>query len=105
MTTLYAGIDLHSNNSLLAIQDQDDKRVFHKKLPNMADVLLAELGPFKDELSVIVVESTFNWYWLVDSLMEQQYKVILANPAAMQQYKGLKHVDDKHDAFWLARTA
>jgi len=71
----------------------------------MADVLLAELEPFKDALSTIVVESTFNWYWLVDSLMEQRYKVLLANPAAMQQYKGLKHVDDKHDAFWLAHMA
>jgi transposase len=105
MTTLYAGIDLHSNNNHLAILDQDDKRVFHKRLPNMAEVLLAELEPFKNELSVIVVESTFNWYWLVDCLMDQLYKVLLANPAAMQQYKGLKHVDDKHDAFWLAHMA
>ena len=105
MSTLYAGIDLHSNNSHLAILDQSDKRIFHKRLPNMADVLLAELEPFKETLSAIVVESTFNWYWLVDSLMEQRYKVLLANPAAMQQYKGLKHVDDKHDAFWLAHMA
>ena len=37
--------------------------------------------------------------------MEQRYKVLLENPAAMQQYKGLKHVDDKHDAFWLAHMA
>jgi len=102
---LYAGIDLHSNNSHLAVLDQDDKRVYHKKLPNMADVLLAELEPFQDALSAVVVESTFNWYWLVDSLMEQQYHVLLANPAAMQQYKGLKHIDDKHDAFWLAHMA
>ena len=51
MSTLYAGIDLHSNNSHLAILDQGDKRIFHKRLPNMADVLLAELEPFKDTLS------------------------------------------------------
>jgi transposase len=50
----------------------------------------------------IVVESTYNWYWLVDALMEEGYKVHLANPAAIQQYSGLKHGDDKHDAFWLA---
>ena len=61
MSTLYAGIDLHSNNSHLAILDQSDKRIFHKRLPNMADVLLAELEPFKETLSAIVVESTFNW--------------------------------------------
>ena len=50
----------------------------------------------------IVVESTYNWYWLVDALMEEGYKVHLANPSAIQQYSGLKHEDDKHDAFWLA---
>ncbi len=105
MNTLYAGIDLHSNNSHLAILDQDDKHVFHKKLPNMADVILAELEPFKKDLVEIVVESTFNWYWLVDCLMDMGYKMVLANPAAMQQYKGLKHLNDKHDAFWLAHIA
>ena len=50
----------------------------------------------------IAVESTYNWYWLVDGLMEEGYKVHLANPSAIQQYTGLKHADDKHDAFWLA---
>ncbi len=27
---------------------------------------------------------------------------LVANPSAIQQYKGLKHSDDQHDAFWLA---
>jgi transposase len=49
------------------------------------------------------VESTYNWYWLVDGLMEAGYKVHLANPSAIQQYSGLKHADDKQDAFWLAQ--
>jgi len=38
----------------------------------------------------IVIESTYNWYWLVDSLMERDHKVHLANTAAIQQYSGLK---------------
>jgi transposase len=49
-----------------------------------------------------VVESTYNWYWLVDGLMEADYRVHLANPAAMQQYSGLKYTDDYSDARWLA---
>jgi len=73
MKTLYAGIDLHSNNSQVGILDQDDKRIFHKRLPNMQDVILAELEPFKEDLSKIVVESTFNCYWLVDCLMDTGY--------------------------------
>jgi transposase len=34
--------------------------------------------------------------------MEAGYSVHLANPAAMQKYKGLKHSDDNSDAVWLA---
>jgi len=42
------------------------------------------------------------WYWLVDALMDAGYKVHLANPSAIEQYSGLKHGDDPHDAFGLA---
>jgi transposase len=50
----------------------------------------------------VVVESTFNWYWLVDGLMDNGYRVHLANPSAIKQYEGLKHADDVTDAFHLA---
>jgi transposase len=99
---LYAGIDLHANNNYLAIIDENDTRVYKKKLPNQPDVILAELEPFRKDISGVVVESTFNWYWLVDLLMDFDYRLHLANPAAIQKYKGLKHSDDNHDAFWLA---
>lgn len=99
---LYSGIDLHSNNLYAAISDQQDKRIYHKRLPNMQDVVLSELEPYKKDIVGVVVESTFNWYWFVDLLMENGYKVHLANPTAIQQYKGKKHSSDKDDAFWLA---
>ena len=99
---LYAGIDLHSNNNHLAIIDEEDRRIYQKRLPNMVDVILSEIEPYRDSLAGTVVESTFNWYWLVDALMENGHKTHLANPAGIQKYKGLKHSDDKHDAFWLA---
>jgi len=60
------------------------------------------LDPFQEELVGIAVESTYNWYWVADGLMEEGYRIHLANPSAIQQYAGLKHSDDKHDAFWLA---
>jgi transposase len=52
----------------------------------------------------VVVESTYNWYWLVDGLMEADYRVHLAHPAAMQPYSGLKYTDDHSDARWLAHV-
>jgi transposase len=60
------------------------------------------LEVFKKDLVGVVVESTYNWYWLVDGLMMNGYKTHLANPAAIQQYEGLKYTDDKWDSFWLA---
>src|ERR1017187_26747 len=80
----------------------DGKRVFEKKLPCDIDSVVRALKPFKKRLEKIAVESTYNWYWLVDGLQDRGYPVVLANPAAMQQYDGLKHADDKSDAFFLA---
>jgi len=102
MRQLYVGCDLHGNSNFFGIIDQQGKRVFKKKLPNDLVLILPMLEPFQEELVGIAVESTYNWYWMVDGLMEQGYKVHLANPSAIQQYSGLKHADDKHDAFWLA---
>jgi transposase len=99
---LYAGIDLHSTSNYLGILDREDRRIFKKKLPNEPDAILSALGRYKKDLMGVVVESTFNWYWLVDLLMKEGYGVHLANPSAIKKYEGLKHSDDKHDAFWLA---
>jgi transposase len=100
MRRLYAGSDLHGNNNLIGIVDEEGKRIFKKRLPNERQVILEVLKPYKEEMVGIVVESTYNWYWLVDTLMDEGYKVHLANPPAIEQYSGLKHADDKHDAFW-----
>ena len=100
---LYAGCDLHSNNNYFALVDEQGKRVDHWKLRNDPKLILATLESQRSKIVGIVVESTYNWYWLVDTLMGAGYRVHLANPAAIQQYGGLKHTDDKHDAFWLAQ--
>ena len=99
---LYAGIDLHSTNNYIGIIDEQDRRVYKKKLPNDLHRILFELAQFKEDLAGVVVESTFNWYWLVDGLQEKGYTVHLANPSAIKQYEGLKYVDDRWDSFWLA---
>ena len=100
-----AGIDLHSNNLFCAIVDMAGKRVFERKLPCDLERVLQALKPFQRRLEKIVVESTYNWYWLVDGLQDHGYTVVLANPAAMEQYNGLKHADDKSDGFFLAEMA
>jgi transposase len=99
---LYCGIDLHSNNSYVVVLDEQDRPVYQRRLANDLQLILQELAPVAEQLVGIAVESTFNWYWLVDGLMEAGFQVHLANPAAMQQYSGLKFADDRTDAHWLA---
>ena len=101
---LYAGLDLHSRNTYIGIMDKEFKRVFHKRVYNKLPLILNTLDPFRDQLKGIVVESTFNWYWLIDGLMDAGYQCIhLANPSAINQYEGIKYSDDQHDAFFLAK--
>jgi transposase len=99
---LYAGIDLHANNSVVVVIDEADRVLYQKRLRNDLSEILRALTPYHDTLQGIVVESTYNWYWLVDGLMTAGYRVHLANTTASEQYKGLKHTDDESDARWLA---
>ena len=101
---LYGGIDLHSNNSVVALLDEEDRVVYRKRLANDAAVMLESLAPYREAITGLVVESTYNWYWLVDALMDAGYRVHLANTAAIVQYSGLKYSDDDSDAAWLAKV-
>jgi transposase len=76
--------------------------VYEKRLSNSLEHLIEPLAPHHESIAGLVVESTDNWYWLVDGLMEAGYRVHVANTAAIQQYSGLKYRDDKSDARWLA---
>ena len=100
---LYAGIDLHSNNSYVVVSDEQDKVMFQKRFANNASLILGSLESYREQIQGVVVESTYNWYWLVDELQRKSYKVHLANTAAMQKYCGMKHENDKTDARWLAK--
>jgi len=99
---LMAGIDLHSNNLMIGIVDQAGKRLKHQKLACDFEQVDQFFKPLKSRLKSLAVESTFNWYWLVDGLKERGYPVVLANPAGIEQYSGIKHADDKNDAYFLA---
>ncbi len=98
----YSAIDLHSNNNVAVVIDQQDRILLQRRLPNDLGTVLLALAPYKQKLYGVAVESTFNWYWLVDGLNDAGYRTFLVNTAKVKQYSGLKHTDDKDDAFWLA---
>jgi len=98
----YSAIDLHSNNSVVTVTDERDRVVVEKRLPNDLAKILGFLLPWREELVGVVIESTFNWYWLADGLQAAGFKVHLANTTAIKKYEGLKHSGDEADARYLA---
>ena len=97
--SLYCAIDLHSTNNVPVVIDDDDTVLFEKRLPNDLSTVIAALKPFKQDLHGVAVESTFNWYWLVDGLADNDFNTLLVNPSAVKQYEGIKHTNDESDAF------
>jgi transposase len=75
----FSGIDLHSDNSLVVVSDEQDRIVYQRRLANDLAGIVQALEPHRAELIGVVVEATYNWYWLVDGLMEAGYWVHLVN--------------------------
>jgi transposase len=99
----FSGIDLHSNNSVVVVTDESDQMLYRQRLPNELSAIVAALEPHRADLVGVVVESTFNWYWLVDGLMAAGHSVHLANTSAIKKYEGLKYRGDVTDAAHLAQ--
>jgi len=100
---LYAAIDLHSNNSVVVVTDAADHVVLARRFRNDLETIVAALRSCPGDIQAIAVESTYNWYWLVDGLRAAGFDVRLVNTAAVKQYAGLKHGDDFSDGKHLAQ--
>ena len=86
---LYCGIDLHSTNHWLTIIDEHSNRLVEKRLRNDLSLTLSELKPYREELTAIAIESTYNWYWPVDGLMAAGYQVKLVNTSSVLSYRAV----------------
>jgi len=86
---LYCWIDLDSNNSVIIRLDEVDKVINHKKLDNDLTLIIWQLSVHKNKITAITTESTFNWYWFVDDLIEEGYTLKLVNTATILTYSGL----------------
>ncbi len=58
---LYAGIDLHSNNIVLSILNEEEREVFCEQIPLDKDLIVNTLLAFKNDLQGVVIESTLYW--------------------------------------------
>ncbi|MCZ6876502.1 MAG: transposase, partial [bacterium] len=50
MSQLYGGIDLHGNNSVIALLQENDKVVCEQRLPNELSTMLHHLAPYRDAI-------------------------------------------------------
>ena len=84
---LYAAIDLHSNNSVLVILDEEDRVVYERRHPNELPVILAQLAPHQRDIQAVAVESTYNWYWLGDGIWNILGMTIMYEAGDMSRFK------------------
>lgn len=71
----YCGIDLSARDSHLCVIDEQLKALVDVKVKNDLARMVKLLEPYKPTMK-IVVESTFNWYWLVDGLRAEGFQVL-----------------------------
>src|SRR5437016_1079526 len=98
----YCGIDLSARDCHVCVIDEQLKIVIEQKLRNELPGIIKLLQPYKAKLK-IVVESTFNWYWLIDGLQAEGFEVVLAHTLGLYLITGAKVKTDRRDAYSLAK--
>lgn len=98
----YCGIDLSARESHLCVVDDNLSIHLQMKAANELPLISDLLLPFMPNLQ-IVVESTFNWYWLVDGLQSQGFDLCLAHTLGLSLITHAKVKTDRRDAFTLAK--
>jgi transposase len=98
----YCGIDLSATSSHLCVLDENLSIQLQQKTANELPRIVALLDAFKSNLRV-VVESTFNWYWLVDGLQRTGFDVCLAHTLGLSMITAAKVKTDRRDAFSFAK--
>jgi transposase len=98
----YCGIDLSARDSHLCVIDESLSIHLQQKAANELPRIARLLEPFKPDLK-IVIESTFNWYWLVDGLKDLGFDLSLAHTLGLAMITQAKVKTDRRDAFTLAK--
>ncbi|MGQ0761340.1 MAG: IS110 family transposase [Acidobacteriota bacterium] len=98
----YCAIDLSARDCHVCVIDEQLRVIGQQKLRNALPKIVQLLEPYKANLQ-IVVESTFNWYWLIDGLQAEGFKVILAHTLGLYLITRAKVKTDRRDAYALAK--
>lgn len=98
VTTKYVcGIDLHARTMSICVMNKDGKILLKKNMTCEFKVFMSFITPYKQSLTV-GVESTYNWYWLLDQLKEHGITCALGHALYISRMKTSKHKNDPVDA-------
>jgi hypothetical protein len=100
-TKYVCGIDLHSKILSACVMDMAGRIVKKKVLDCQPQQVLDFLAPWGQDIT-IGVESTYNWYWLVDTLNQYKIPNCLGHALYIKRKMSLKHKADSVDAKGLA---
>jgi transposase len=57
---LYGGIDLHANNSVVVLLNEQDQVIYQRRFANHLPAILEPLALYQADITGVVVESTYN---------------------------------------------
>jgi transposase len=95
------GIDLHARTMSVCVMDKNGSILMRKSIPCKLSALLAILKPWRKSITV-GVESTYNWYWLVDGLKAHGIACHLGHALYISRMSSSKHKSDPVDAHGIA---
>jgi transposase len=102
LTTKYVcGIDLHAKKLDACVMDREGTMLKKKTIDCQPESLLKFLTPWKKGITV-GVESTYNWYWLIDTLKEYEIPCCLGHALYIKRKMSTKHKTDSVDSRGIA---
>jgi transposase len=102
---IHLGVDLHKQFSFITAMDQQGNILTRSKVLNQRESFLKFLSSYPPSKSRIVLEATWNWYWLWDLLEEQGYRLQMAHPLKTKAIASARIKTDKIDSEILAHLS
>ena len=97
----YCGIDMHARNSYLCVMNSTGDILLRRNISNNFEVFKQFMQPFLPDLAV-GVESTYNYYWLLDGCQQGGIPFHLGHALYMKAISGHKKKKDPIDARTIA---
>jgi len=102
---IHLGIDLHKNFSFITAMDERGHLLAKSRVANEREAFGEFLASYPASRSQVVLEATWNWYWLWDPLEEKGYRAQLAHPLKTKAIASARIKTDKIDSEILAHLS